>query len=125
MCKRFAETIGEEVIKTFSKIKQKGEVSEHQELFEELKAQVMMALPHLPESYYISICTSGLREEIKSTVKIMKPHSLAQAFEIALYKNQPSMPYPEIPDFRNQPYLKKLTPLRNQTSHTLRTSTLP
>ncbi|KAL2526342.1 Uncharacterized protein Adt_11396 [Abeliophyllum distichum] len=83
LCRRFSETKGEEVIEAFSKIRQFGSITEYQEKFEELKAQVMLSLPHLPETYYISIFTSGLKGEIKSMVKMLKPISLTQAFEIA------------------------------------------
>lgn len=52
LSKRFFETTGEEVIEIFSKIKQFGSISEYQEKFEDLKSQVMLSLPQLPESYY-------------------------------------------------------------------------
>ncbi|XP_022855635.1 uncharacterized protein LOC111376862 [Olea europaea var. sylvestris] len=62
VCRRFAEATGEEVIEAFSKIKQRGIVAEYQEQFEDLKFYVMLSLPHLLESYYIFIFTSGLKE---------------------------------------------------------------
>ncbi|KAL2492925.1 Uncharacterized protein Adt_28553 [Abeliophyllum distichum] len=83
LCRRFSETTGEEVVEAFSKIRQFGSITEYQEKFEELKTQVMLSLPHLPETYYISIFTSGLKGEIKSMVKMLKPTYLTQAFEIA------------------------------------------
>lgn len=55
---------------------------EYQVQLEELKSQVMISLYHLPESYYISIFTSGLKE-IKSMVKIIQSPTLIMAFEIA------------------------------------------
>lgn len=76
MCRRFVEGTCEEAIETFSKIKQRGFVVDYQELFEDLKSQVMLSLPHLLELYYISIFTSELKEEIKSMVKIIKPTSI-------------------------------------------------
>ncbi|KAL2532200.1 Uncharacterized protein Adt_05551 [Abeliophyllum distichum] len=82
------KTTAKEVIEIFSKIRQKGSVAECQEHFEELKSQVMMSLPHLPESYYISIFTSGLKEEIKPMVKIIKPTTIAKAFEVALLQGE-------------------------------------
>ncbi|KAL2499821.1 Uncharacterized protein Adt_25371 [Abeliophyllum distichum] len=84
VCRRFAKTTGEEVVETFCKIRQYGEIAEYVEKFEELKAQAMQALPNLHESYYISVFTSGLKGEIKSVVKIIKPSSLNQVIEIAL-----------------------------------------
>ncbi|KAL2505058.1 Uncharacterized protein Adt_20679 [Abeliophyllum distichum] len=46
LCKRFTENTGEEVVEIFSKLRQFGTISEYQERFEELKAQVMMSIPH-------------------------------------------------------------------------------
>ncbi|KAL2466122.1 Uncharacterized protein Adt_41973 [Abeliophyllum distichum] len=43
----------------------------------------MLSLPHLLESYYISIFTNGLKSEIKSVVKIMKSDTNAKALKIA------------------------------------------
>lgn len=82
--KQFAESTAEKVIEIFSKIRQKGNVAEYRELFEDLKSQVMVSLPHFTKSYYISIFTSGLKKEIKSMVKIVRPNSVSQVFEIAL-----------------------------------------
>lgn len=82
--RRFTEATAEEVIEVFNKLRQKGSVVEYQEQFEELKSQVMLSLPNLPETYYTSIFTSGLKEEIKSMVTIIKPTTLVKAFEVAL-----------------------------------------
>lgn len=43
----------------------------------------MLTLPHVPECYYISVFTSGLKGEIRSMVKMMKPTTLAKAFEVS------------------------------------------
>lgn len=48
VCRRFANFTGEEAIETFSKLRQRGRVAEYQELFEDLKSQVMISLTHLP-----------------------------------------------------------------------------
>lgn len=58
-------------------------MAKYQKLFEDLKSQVMLSLPYLPESYYISIFTGGLKEEIKSMYKIVRQTFVSQAFEIA------------------------------------------
>lgn len=84
ICWRFAENTAEEIIEVFIKLWQKGSIFKYQEQFEESKSQVMISLPHLPESYYIFVFTSGLKDEIKSMVKIIQPHTLAKAFEIAI-----------------------------------------
>lgn len=71
------------MVETFSKIKQLGSIEEYQEKFEEPKSQVMFSLPHVPESYYITVFTSGLKGEIRSMAKMMKLCILAKTFEIA------------------------------------------
>lgn len=48
ICRRFAETNGV-VVESFSKIKQLGTIEEYQEKFDELKSQVMLSLPNVPE----------------------------------------------------------------------------
>lgn len=65
-------------------MRQNGTIIEYQEHFEELKSQVMLTLPHLPKAYYKSVFTSGLKEEIKPIVKIIKPTTLANAFRVAI-----------------------------------------
>lgn len=78
--RRFADVTAEEIIEVFRKIKQKTTVAEYQVLFEDLKYQVMLSLPHLHESYYILVFASGLKEEIISMVKIIRPNPISQAF---------------------------------------------
>ena len=39
--------------------------------------------PHLSESYFVSSFISGIKEEIKPMVKMLKPKTLIEAFEIA------------------------------------------
>lgn len=70
ICRRFVESTIEEVIEVFNKIRQNGSVAEYQELFEDMESQVMLSLPRLLKLYYISIFTNGLKEEIKSMVKL-------------------------------------------------------
>lgn len=45
---------------------------------------MIISLLHLSESYYVSVFTSGLKEEIKSMGKIIQPQTLTKAFEIAI-----------------------------------------
>lgn len=75
----------------------------------------MLSLPNLTETYYTSIFTSGLKEEIKSMVTIIEPTTLVKAFEVALLQettitaiNKGSKPY--------KPYsLNKLTQSNAET----------
>lgn len=71
--RKFAENTTEEVVEVFSKLRQKSFIMESHEQFEELRSQVMISLFHFPEIYYISIFTTGLKDDIKSMVKIIRP----------------------------------------------------
>lgn len=43
---------------------------------------------HLTESYFISSFISGVKEEIKPMLRLLKPSSLIEAFEIAVMQEQ-------------------------------------
>lgn len=58
---------------------QEGSVDEYVEKFKELKS---------PESYYISSFVSGLKEDIKPMLKILKPMALTIAFEQAKWQQE-------------------------------------
>ena len=47
-----------------------------------------MENPRLPEGYFVASFLSGLRDEIKPVVKMHKPSSLAEAYDIALLQEQ-------------------------------------
>lgn len=83
VCRRLWELKGGDVIEEFKKLFQISSVFVYQEKFEELKVAVMARVPELIETYYISSFISGLQEDIKPTVKIHKPKSLQETFEIA------------------------------------------
>ncbi|XP_027157202.1 uncharacterized protein LOC113758631 [Coffea eugenioides] len=76
----------DDVIEEFNKFHQTFTVIAYQEKFEELRAAVMLKVPGLTESYYISSFLSGLKEEIKFVVKIHKPATLQSAFEKARWQ---------------------------------------
>ncbi|XP_027150147.1 uncharacterized protein LOC113750359 [Coffea eugenioides] len=85
-CSRFGNLGEDDVIEEFNKLHQTSTVITYQERFEELRAAVMLKVPCLTESYYISSFLSGLKEEIKSVVKIHKPATLQSAFEKARWQ---------------------------------------
>ncbi|TXG67782.1 hypothetical protein EZV62_009057 [Acer yangbiense] len=62
-----------------SKLSQNGTVKDYQVQFERLSNRTR----GLPESFLISCFLSGLREELKANVQILKPITLAHAFELA------------------------------------------
>ncbi|XP_027171840.1 uncharacterized protein LOC113771462 [Coffea eugenioides] len=86
ICRRFS-TVGEaDAVEEFSKLNQTSTVLAYQEKFEELRSIVMIQMPELTESYYISSFLSGLKGEIKSAVKMHRPDSLQFAFEMARWQ---------------------------------------
>ncbi|XP_071939819.1 uncharacterized protein [Coffea arabica] len=88
LCIRFGDIWGEDVVEEFNKLYQDLSVLAYQEKFEELRVAVMVKLPLLSKSYYVSSFLSGLKEEIKPAVKIHMPQTLQVAFEKARWQEQ-------------------------------------
>ena len=44
--------------------------------------------PHLTEQYFVSSFISGLKEELKPMVRLMKPQNLLDVFEVAQLQEQ-------------------------------------
>jgi len=63
-------------------------IKEYVERFEELKSLMNSLNPSLPESYYVSSFISGLREDIKPMLKILRLTTLMQAFEQAKWQEE-------------------------------------
>ena len=63
-------------------------VEVYQEKFEELKTLMLIQNPSLSEEYSISSFTSGLKEEIKPMVRMLKPNTLSGVMEIAHLQEQ-------------------------------------
>ncbi|KAK4395971.1 hypothetical protein Sango_1751400 [Sesamum angolense] len=61
------------MVDEFNKQQQTGSVSEYLETFEELKPYMMIFYSHFPDSYFTASFMSGLKEEIRANVRIMKP----------------------------------------------------
>ena len=81
--KRFDSRSGKDVVEDFNKLRQSGKVKEYQERFEELKTHMMIRNQHLDEEYFVSSFISGLKDEIKTMIKMVKPATLSEAFELA------------------------------------------
>lgn len=75
MCTRFGEKHGTDIVEEFNKLVQKGELEEYNEK--------LANDAHLTESYFVSSYVSGLKDEIKSLVKLSRPKDLASAYEQA------------------------------------------
>ncbi|XP_027150132.1 uncharacterized protein LOC113750340 [Coffea eugenioides] len=88
LCKRFNENGYKDIIEEFNKLQQEGSVEEYQERFEELKPLMLARNSNLDESYFTSSFISGLKEEIKPMVKMLRPTTLSEAFEISLWQER-------------------------------------
>lgn len=86
ICKRF-DSSGD-VVEEFNKLTQHGTVEEYQEQIEDLRSQLLDTNSHFAQEYFLSSFLSGLKEEIRTAVKMMHPSSLTQAFELARLQEQ-------------------------------------
>lgn len=83
---RFSEENGEDIVEIFNNLKQKGSVEEYRLRFEELKAYVVQLDLNWTEDYFIRCFIGGLKEKLKSTVKMLRPHTLSQAIILAKHQ---------------------------------------
>jgi hypothetical protein len=86
LCKRFGNR--EDSVEEFNKLIQDRSVDDYIERFEELRSLMNALNPSLTESYYISSFISGLKEDIKSMLKILKPSNVLMAFEQATWQEE-------------------------------------
>ncbi|XP_071937632.1 uncharacterized protein [Coffea arabica] len=84
LCKRFDGRSGNDVIEEFNKLQQTGKLEEFQKKFEELKTLMMIKNPYLDEEYFVSNFISGLKDEIKTMIRMLKPATLSETFEMAI-----------------------------------------
>lgn len=70
---------------------QVSSVIEHREQHENLRAVMMSDNPTVTEIYFISSFVSELKTEMRPMIKLLKPHTLNQAFEQALLQEQSIM----------------------------------
>ena len=61
-------------------------VVEYHEKFESLRPFVLAINRSLDEDYFVPLYLSGLKEEIKVSVKMFKPKTLVQAFSLSQIK---------------------------------------
>ena len=92
----FAQILGrrfgsrEDSVEEFNKLTQEKSVDDYIERFEELKSLMSALNPALSESYYVSSFISGLKEDIKPMLKILKPANVSMAFEQARWQEESS-----------------------------------
>ncbi|XP_012844847.1 PREDICTED: uncharacterized protein LOC105964883, partial [Erythranthe guttata] len=80
---RFCEEEEESLVETFNKLKQEHSVDAYRDKFEELKAFMLHTNRTLSEAYFINSFISGLKDEIKSMVRLLKPQTLKEAMSKA------------------------------------------
>ncbi|EEF36539.1 conserved hypothetical protein [Ricinus communis] len=83
LCRRFGKVIVSDIVEESNRIQQVGSVINYQERFEELRSLMLKYNPMPDESYFMSSFVSGLNEEIRSMVKLLKLATLSQAYERA------------------------------------------
>nr|CAD1818748.1 unnamed protein product [Ananas comosus var. bracteatus] len=88
VCRRFDSNGLQDVVEEFNKLTQQGTVEEYQERFEYLRSRLLQTASHFAPDYFLSSFLSGLKDELKSAVKMMYPKSLIQAFELARWQEQ-------------------------------------
>jgi len=75
-------------VEEFNKLIQDKSVDDYIERFEELRSLMSALNPSLAESYYVSSFISGLKEDIKPMLKILKPSNVLMAFEQARWQEE-------------------------------------
>lgn len=80
---RFEEEERENLVGDFNKLKQDGSVESYKIQFEQLKAFVLQNNRGLTEDYFVKSFLSGLKDEIRSMVMMMRPLTVNQAVHSA------------------------------------------
>ena len=75
---RFGNTLYDDPMGDLKRLRQKGNVGEYQEQFEELLNRV-----DLSEEYAVSCFLSGLKEDIQTGVRMFMPRTLQHAIGLA------------------------------------------
>lgn len=79
VCIRFGDEGLEGIVEGFMRLRQENSVEEYQDEFEDTRIRLERLMPELSESYFLFGFIGGLKDEIRLTVKTMKPVSLSQA----------------------------------------------
>ena len=77
-----------DTIEEFNKLRQIGSVASYLWRFEELRSYMVIHNHHLSKAYFVSNFMSGLSDELRPMVKMMKPQTVEQSFrECSLTRN--------------------------------------
>ncbi|XP_026451448.1 uncharacterized protein LOC113351725 [Papaver somniferum] len=88
ICSRFENPVEENFVGAFNKLVQINSVEEYFDQFEALKALMLANDPSIDERYFIMSFISGLKEEIRNSVHMFYPATLAQASSLARMEEQ-------------------------------------
>lgn len=75
---RFENLENRDVQDLFNKLRQMGSVAEYEDRFEELRALVVSRNKGFTEEYFISSVISGLKEHIKTAVRMFRPQTFCE-----------------------------------------------
>lgn len=73
-------------VEEIMKLRQIGTVEEYQSEFEDVRVRLEGFMPNLGETYFLSGFVGGLKVDIRPMVRMMKPSSLPQAFQVAKFQ---------------------------------------
>ncbi|XP_026454759.1 uncharacterized protein LOC113355983 [Papaver somniferum] len=80
LCIRFEDISQDDYMGSFNKLAQTTTVEEYFDKWEHYKGFMVANNPSLPESFYTLSFISGLKDEIRNTVKMFKPETTSEAF---------------------------------------------
>lgn len=80
---RFENPEHKDVQDLFNKLIQTGSVSDYEDRFEELRAQVAQKNRGFIEDYFVSSFLSGLKDNIKNSVRMFRPQTLLDTVFLA------------------------------------------
>ena len=83
LCGRFGERSMANIVEEFNKLKQSRSVEMYQKCFEELRSYMIQHNTYLTEAFFVSSYLSGLNDELRPMVKVLRPQTVAQASEDA------------------------------------------
>lgn len=63
-------------------------MEKYKDKFEDLRVRLEKVMPNLGENYFLSVFIGRLRDDIRPIVRMLKPMSVAHAFQIAKFQEQ-------------------------------------
>lgn len=76
LCERFGERSMSDIVEEFNKLRQVGELKTYLKRFEELWSLMSSQDPHLLEAYFVSSFLSGLSDDLRLMVKMIRPRTI-------------------------------------------------